>query len=429
MNFYSSLILITEIMMIAMTRHVSHYSGFTKVQKSWYLLTFVSIMLCSAAEFAVHCGWYDPAFAVPLTIITVIQFSLAPMLGVFFIGALGLHHQARYASLVFSFNLLVEIVAAPFGWIFSFGPEGYSRGPLFIIYEAFYFISLLYLLVGMVIVGKKFRHRDFRTISMVIVVLVAGILPMTIFKINVTYIAIAIAACLCYIYYNDLVQQDIQAELVLNQERISGMQRHIISGLSNLIENRDMETGEHISRTSAYVKALAELARQDGVYTEELTDRFIALLQTLAPMHDIGKIVVSDRILKKPGKLTPEEFEEMKKHTVVGGRVVKEVLNDVTDEEYLAFASDIAMYHHEWWDGTGYPSKLKGSEIPLSARIMAIADVYDALISERCYKKAMPPEEAFEIIKEEAGTHFDPLLAEVFLNHKEAFLINLDLRV
>jgi len=421
MTFYSSIILITELMMIAMTLHVIHYSGFTKTQKAWYLMTFISIMLCSAAEFAVHCGWYAPAFAVPLTIITVIQFSLAPMLGVFFIGALGLHHQARYASIIFSLNLLVEIVAAPFGWIFSFGLEGYSRGPLFIIYEAFYFVSLLYLLIGMIIVGKKFRHRDFRTISMVIVVLVAGILPMTIFKINVTYIAIAIAASLCYIYYNDLVQQDIQAELVLNQERISGMQRHIISGLSNLIENRDMETGEHISRTSAYVKTLAELARDDGVYTEELTDRFIALLQTLAPMHDIGKIVVSDRILKKPGKLTPEEFEEMKKHAVVGGKVVKEVLSDVTDEEYLAFASDIAMYHHERWDGTGYPSKLQGDEVPLSARIMAIADVYDALISERCYKKAMPPEEAFEIIKEEAGTHFDPLLAEVFLNHKEKF--------
>ena len=199
------------------------------------------------------------------------------------------------------------------------------------------------------------------------------------------------------------------------------MQTHMISGLANLIENRDLDTGEHIFRTSAYVRLLAECAREDGVYADVIDDKFISMLETLAPMHDIGKIVVPDSILRKPARLTYEEFEIMKTHAAVGGKVVKEVLSGITDEDYLSFAADIATYHHERWDGTGYPEKLKGEDIPLSARIMAIADVFDALISERCYKKAMPPKEAFGIIEEEAGTHFDPLLAKVFLDHKERF--------
>jgi len=420
--FYTNVIILTELMMLAMILHVVRYSGFTRVQKFWYLLTFASVMLCAGAEFAVHCGVYNPAFAVPLAILTVLQFSVAPMLGVFFTGALGLHNQAKTASIFFSLNLLVEIVAAPFGFVFYFDESGYWRNiPGFYIYVAFYLISLVYLIISMVIVGKKFRNRDRWTIVMILVVLVAGIIPMTFSKINITYIAVAISASLCYIYYNDLVQQDIQAELVANQKRIYGMQTHIISGLANLIENRDMETGGHISRTSAYVKSLAENARRDGVYADALDDRFISLLYTLAPMHDIGKIIISDRILKKPGKLTPEEFEQMKKHAAVGGTVVREVLDGITDETYLAFAADIATYHHERWDGTGYPMGLVGEEIPLSARIMAIADVFDALVSERCYKLPMSTDEAFAVIEREAGTHFDPQLVAVLLAHEEEF--------
>ena len=409
--------------MIAMILHVLNYSGFKKEQKLWYLLTFVAIMLCAGAEFAVHYKPenYNSSFAIPLTIITVIQFSTAPLLGVLFIGALGLKGQGKIAIGFFAINLLVEIIAAPFGWIFYFNEQGYFRGDLFIIYEIFYVISLVYRIICMAIVGRNFRHRDIWTIGMVLVILVAGILPMTLFKINITYIAIAIGSSLCYIYYNDLVQQDIQAELVANQQKISNMQTHMISGLANLIENRDLDTGEHIFRTSAYVRLLAECAREDGVYADVIDDKFISMLETLAPMHDIGKIVVPDSILRKPARLTYEEFEIMKTHAAVGGKVVKEVLSGITDEDYLSFAADIATYHHERWDGTGYPEKLKGEDIPLSARIMAIADVFDALISERCYKKAMPPKEAFGIIEEEAGTHFDPLLAKVFLDHKERF--------
>ena len=220
---------------------------------------------------------------------------------------------------------------------------------------------------------------------------------------------------------NDLIQKEKQAEFVANQERVSRMQAHIISGLANLIESRDLETGEHVARTRSYAKALSEFARADGVYADLLDDHFISLICRVAPLHDVGKIVVPDHILKKPGRLTPEEYDEMKRHASEGGRVVREVLDGVTDDEYLSFASDVATCHHEKWNGKGYPKGYSGEAIPLSARIMAIADVFDALVSERCYKEAMPPERAFEIIREEAGAQFDPNLAQVFLNHKDEF--------
>lgn len=422
MTFYISTIILTELMMIAMTLHVITYSGFNKNQKTWYILTFASIMVCALCEFFVHCGYYDVKFKIPLTIITVIQFSLAPLLGVYFTGALGMHKQAQMASYFFSLNFFVEVILAPFGLIFVFDNEGYHRGDFFIIYEVFYFISLIYLVVSMIIVGNRFRHRDFFTIAMVFVILVAGIIPMTVAKINITYTAIAICASLCYIYYNDLVQQDTKASLIQNEKKIQEMQEHMISGLANLIENRDFDTGEHVYRTSMYVKRLAECARQENIYSDEINDRFITLLCTLAPMHDIGKIVVTDSILRKPGKLTKEEYEEMKKHASLGGRVIEDVLNGVTDEDYLKFACDIVTYHHEHWDGTGYPNGLKERDIPLSARIMAIADVFDALISERCYKEPIPIDEAIKEIEKESGTHFDPELVKVFLKYKDDFI-------
>lgn len=419
MDFYMSSVILIELLMLAMTMHVLMYSGFTKTQKLWYILTFSSVMICTLAEYFVHCGHYDKAFKIPLTIITVIQFSIAPLLAVFFSGALGLHKESRIASIFFLTNILVEIIMAPFGLIFYFDDVSYHRGSCFIIYEIYYFIGLAYLIGSMIVVGKRFRHRDMLTIIMVLVMLVAGILPMTFMNIHTAYMSIGMCACLCYIYYNDLVQDDIKNALIDNEKKITNMQEHIISGLANLIESRDTDTGEHIIRTSKYVKAIALGCKEEGIYTDQIDDRFINLINTLAPMHDVGKILVSDTILRKPGKLTKEEYDLMKIHAASGGDVVRNILNGITDEEYLKFASDIATYHHEWWDGSGYPNNSKGEDIPLCARIMAIADVFDALISKRCYKDAYPIVEAIEIIKNESGTHFDPKLVDVFIKYIE----------
>ena len=420
MDYYLSIVILTELLMLSMSVHVFFYRGFNKAQKGWFLATFFTIMICSGAEYAVHCGAYDPIFKIPLTILTVIQFSLAPVMAMLFSGALGLKNQGKIAIGFLSVNFLMEAILAIFGKVFYFDDVGYQRGDLFILYEIFYAISLVYLLVSLLLVGKHFRHRDAATIVLILICLVGGVIPMTFFKINIAYLAIGIAASLCYIFYNDLIQQDMKDDLLENQRKLSEIQGHIISGMANLIESRDTETGEHVNRTSRYVKVIADSARKRGVYADQIDDKFIMLLFTLAPMHDVGKIVVSDQILKQPRRLTDEEFEIMKRHTRDGGLVVKRILDGITDEEYIRFAADIATYHHERWDGAGYPLGLKGEEIPLSARIMAIADVFDALISKRCYKDAIPFDEAFEIIKSESGTHFDPKLVEVFLKEKES---------
>ena len=420
MTFYLSSIILINLLMLAMTIHVVRYSGFNKKQKTWYIITFLSVILCATAEFAVHCGYYDPKYSLLLTIITVIQFSVAPSMAVFFSGALGLHDESRAAIWFCIPHAIIEIVSAPFGWIFYFAEDGYHRGQLFIIYSVFYFASLIYLMVSMFIAGKRFRHRDVMTIIMIILTLIAGIIPVTVMNIHTAYISIGMSACMCYIYYNDLVQEDIQAELIEHEKTITNMQEHLISGLASIIESRDTETGEHVSRTREYARLIAEGALKDGIYTDQINDEYISLIYTLAPMHDVGKIVVSDTILKKPGKLTSEEFEQMKAHASSGGVVIRQILSGISDEDYIKFATDIAKYHHERWDGTGYPEKLKGEEIPLCARIMAIADVYDALISERCYKKAIPADEAKKIIKSESGTHFDPSLVNVFLRYLES---------
>lgn len=215
----------------------------------------------------------------------------------------------------------------------------------------------------------------------------------------------------------------LQAErLQAQNEKIIGYQKNTILSLSNLVENRDSDTGEHVRRTSAYVHILAKAAQINGLYPDILTNHYIDTLYKAAPMHDIGKIVVSDLILKKPGKLTAEEFEQMKRHAAEGGRIIKEILGDSNDELYTQLAIEIASGHHEKWDGTGYPNKLSGETIPLSARIMAVADVFDALVTSRCYKDAYPIEDAFKIIEESGGSHFDPNLAKIFVENKKAII-------
>lgn len=218
--------------------------------------------------------------------------------------------------------------------------------------------------------------------------------------------------------YKDKLEEELDAknrELIEHNERIIKIQSSTISGLANLIESRDGETGGHIIRTSRYVEMLAKNTRQMGYYTDILTDEYIELLVRAAPMHDIGKISISDLILRKQGKLTPEEFDIMKDHASEGGRIIRSVMSDIENKDYVDMAAQVAECHHEKWDGSGYPKGLCGEEIPLCARIMAIADVFDALVSKRCYKEAFSFDKAFGIIAGSSGTHFDPILTDVFL--------------
>ena len=219
--------------------------------------------------------------------------------------------------------------------------------------------------------------------------------------------------------YKDLLEEENERKsraLVEHKNRMLALQEHTIIGMANLIESRDQDTGQHVKRTSRYVELLARAAQRTGYCTDILTDDYVELLVKAAPMHDIGKIVVSDVILRKPGRLTKEEFDTIKEHTSAGGRIVVEVLSGIEEKEYVDIAVQIAEGHHEKWDGSGYPKGLGESDIPICARIMAVADVFDALISKRCYKEAMSVDTAFSIIEESGGSHFDPELARIFVS-------------
>ncbi|MCR5688303.1 MAG: HD domain-containing protein [Lachnospiraceae bacterium] len=195
------------------------------------------------------------------------------------------------------------------------------------------------------------------------------------------------------------------------------MQNGLIITMADMVENRDSDTGAHIQKTAAYVRIILEGLRSKGYYVQKITPNYISDVEMSAPLHDVGKINISDAVLNKPGKLTEEEYEIMKTHTTAGKKIIEKAINTLQGENYLKEARNMAAYHHERWDGKGYPEKLHGEVIPLSARVMAVADVFDALASPRVYKPAFPFEKAVSIIQEGSGTQFDPKVVEAFLDN------------
>ena len=205
-------------------------------------------------------------------------------------------------------------------------------------------------------------------------------------------------------------------ELMVQQqlEKITQLQQDIIITMANLIESRDGTTGEHVKNTSIYTEYLARKLLEKGVYKSELTVDFVNFLKQAAPMHDIGKIEVPDSILRKPGALTEGEYQIMKLHAEEGGRLIQENMSRLAEPEFIVIASNVARYHHEKWNGKGYPRGLKGEEIPLEARILAVADVFDALVAKRQYKEGMSLEEAKAIMEKDRGETFEPILLDCF---------------
>ena len=202
-------------------------------------------------------------------------------------------------------------------------------------------------------------------------------------------------------------------------ETIERMQDNLIMVMADLVESRDKFTGDHVRNTAAYTRIAMNQMRREGIYPDELTNEFISNVSKSAPLHDVGKIAVSDTILNKPGRFTDEEFEIMKGHTVAGQKILENAKGAVSEPSYLDEAQRLAAYHHEKWNGSGYPYGLEGEEIPLSARIMAVADVFDALVSKRSYKEGFSTDKAFSIIEEGIGSHFDPQVARAFLHARD----------
>ena len=196
------------------------------------------------------------------------------------------------------------------------------------------------------------------------------------------------------------------------------LQKSLITTMADLVENRDENTGGHIQRTAKYVEIIARKLKSEKKYTHILTDKYIEDMVIAAPLHDVGKIHIPDAVLNKPGKLDDSEFTMMKSHAAEGGKIINRVEESVGNINYLRIAKEMAEYHHERMDGKGYPYGITGEKIPLCAKILAVADVFDALISKRCYKEPMPLDKAFAIIAEESGSHFDTDVANAFLESR-----------
>ena len=223
--------------------------------------------------------------------------------------------------------------------------------------------------------------------------------------------------------YDAMVKTTEEVLVNINQmqqqnETISKLQNGLIMVLADMVESRDQNTGDHVRKTAMYTEIIMRQMRKEHIYEDQLTDAFIADVVNSAPLHDVGKIHVPDAILNKPGKLDDDEFEQMKTHTTAGSEIISRAISMVSENNssYLEEARNLAHYHHEKWNGKGYPSGLQGEEIPLSARIMAVADVFDALVSRRSYKVPFTFEKAMAIIEEGRGTHFDPYIAQAFID-------------
>ncbi|MCL2627297.1 MAG: response regulator [Oscillospiraceae bacterium] len=221
-----------------------------------------------------------------------------------------------------------------------------------------------------------------------------------------------------HLFIDDLIRKRT-AQLEERTEQLEQLKNGLVFTMADLVENRDQNTGGHIDRTAGHMETLINAMIERGVYVDEMKDWDLDLVVSSARLHDLGKITIPDSVLNKPGKLNDEEFDLMKTHSLEGERIINNAIKRTGDAAFLHNAKIIAAYHHEKWNGTGYPYKLAGEAIPLQGRIMAVIDVYDALVSERPYKKAFSHEKAVEIIMEESGTHFDPNIAKVFFEVNE----------
>lgn len=275
-----------------------------------------------------------------------------------------------------------------------------------------YLVILLYFILIFVFTVRRIKYLEVRkrinVMSFLFISLLILISQIIFPEILISSLVPAFSLIALYINIEDPVLR-----------RMKNYNSEIVTSFATLVESRDSSTGSHVKRTKSYVKIILDEIKTNSLYSSIMTKDFEDKMMNAAPMHDIGKISIPDTILQKPGKLTDEEYSVMKKHSVLGGEIIQEIFKDMDDKEFLNIAYDVTRYHHEKWNGNGYPEGLVGKEIPFSARIMAIADVFDAISAKRCYRDAMPLDKCFAIIKEGKGVDFDPVLTDLFLNARE----------
>lgn len=309
----------------------------------------------------------------------------------------------------FLLNGLLVVINMPSLQYYSGELSNYSMGVS--AYTCFA-MAAVYISLSIFIFFKRWRYieRHKRSSVFTYLLLLAGIAVYQMIHPQ----ALISSLCITMIILGAYINQENPAVAELTHYH-----NEMVMGFATLVENKDGSTGGHIKRSTMYVRLLAEELRRRGYYKQILTKDYLKNLCMAAPMHDIGKISVPDVILQKPGRLSEEEFTVMKKHTENGGKIVQETFGNLGNEQYAKMAYQVARFHHEKWNGKGYPEGLSEKEIPLCARIMAVADVFDAVSEKRCYRETMPLEKCFEIIQEGRGKEFEPVLVDVFLDIRD----------
>ena len=323
---------------------------------------------------------------------------------------------------------VIPLLSTPFtGFYYTITSENvYQRGRFYVfsvLVEIVLYMQALLLIIKYHKNTKSFESVGFA--SFIFIPFICHVIQIMNYGIALSSFGLSISFFLIFINQNHKIQLTLEAakdEFDKNEYENLKRQNETTYYLTNLIENRDIESTGHEIRLSKYVDLLTEKCLEAQIYPETLTEHFRQMLIAAVPYHDIGKICVPESILKKPGKFDYSEYQQMKKHVDYSVNIINNIVPMKHSRIFSKIVLDVCKYHHEKWNGRGYPENLKGTEIPLAARFMAIAEAFDAMVTPRCYKKTISYDAAFDIIKKEAGEQFDPLLAEEFLRHKKKII-------
>lgn len=333
-----------------------------------------------------------------------------------------------YFSLGISILYMILLILTPFlGLYYTIAPDNtYHRGSWFMILVG---IEVVLYLEALLLILKY--HKNVQNLenigfaSFIFFPFISHIIQIANFGVALISIGLAISFLIIFINLNQKMHQELEiSNKLYNEKRIQTLERqkNSVYYFTNLIENRKLESGVHEIRVTNMVRVFADACARKGIYRDVLSEQYIEQLVDAIPFHDIGKIYIPDYILNKPGKLTEEEFITIQTHAENGAKIVSDILPLTNNRDQVRLTAQICRSHHERWNGKGYPEHLREKDIPLGARIMAIVDVFEALVNYRCYKNPSSYDEAFDIIKKGAGVEFDPVLVEEFLAIKDKII-------
>lgn len=403
----------------------------------WFFLLTVSILIFNIADMA---NWFSEGTAKPwhspyLKIMTFIYYAAVPFSVFFFMKYLKhfLHPVEmsewffRIIGFVSILYLVGVILSAITGFYYVIDAENYyHRGSYYavsLVFDAFFYIVTV---IPVIVYRKHFNlPTKIALLSYSLFPIIMVLVQMNLYGLSLVNTGMTLSVLMIFVYsHRDLESSFLHYEQQAEKatEKLIRFQEHTINCLSNLVESGDSEGGQHAQRTSLFVQKLAIQTQKDGYYPEILTDNYIRMMTKAAPLHDIGKICTPDAILFKNGPLTEKEREIANQHTINGGRIVRDIVKFSENQEFIDISVGIARNHHEWWDGSGFPDKLAGENIPLCARMMAIANAFDVLVFKHHNNTPVSLEEALKIIQKESGTHFDPILVLEFLKIREELI-------